>query len=270
MQWRQPGDRDLIKKPLLATPPEEPEPPEERETLVIPAARPRGQAERPAGLRRRLPVLVAGALVLVTLTGAVFLVSWTPASGAGGAGGKAARTPTAAAREALRVMGNAAIAPTATPSPTPIPTATPVPTVATTAAELCTDTYQFVPNIGEWTAPPGCYATIYSPNTADYPYRPGFGYCNWWVRERHLNHPDITENTSLPRGDTPVAGSVVWFDPNVQGATSAGHWAQVVAVAPDGYWFLVSEMNFGWRGGGFGKVDYRYAHTGPGVQFVYA
>lgn len=269
MQRRQTSDRGLIKSPLLVVEAAE------RETLVIPAARPRERRERPAaGLRRRLPVIVSAALALVTLSGAVFLVSWTPASGAAGAGGHqqgaTAHTPTAAAKEALRVVGNGAIAPTATPSPTPIPTATPVPTIATTAAELCTDAQQFVPNIGEWTVPPGCYATIYSPNTADYPYRPGFGYCNWWVRERHLNHPDITENTTLPRGDTPVAGAVVWFDPNVQGATSAGHWAQVVAVAPDGYWFLVSEMNFGWRGGGFGKVDYRYAHTGPGVQFVYA
>lgn len=268
MQRREMSGRGLIRSPLLAVDTEE------RETVVIPAARPRSVRERPAaGLRRRLPLIVAATLAVVTLSGAVFLVSWAPASGAEGTarrGAAATQTPAAAARDAARVMGNAAIAPAATPSPTPSPTATPIPMVATTAAELCTDAQQFVPNIGPWTVPPGCYATIYSPNTADYPYRPGFGYCNWWVRERHLNHPDITENTSLPRGDKPVAGAVVWFDPNVEGATSAGHWAQVVAVAPDGYWFLVSEMNFGWRGGGFGKVDYRYAHTGSGVQFVYA
>lgn len=262
MQRPQTSGHSLIKSPRLALDVAE------RETVVIPAAKSEGTRERPAsGLRRRLPLIVSVALACLTLTGAVFLVSWTPASGAEGTahrGTATARTPDATAKVSAKVLGNAAIAPTATPSPTPIPT------VATTAAELCTDDQKFVPNIGEWTVPPGCYATIYTPNTADFPYRPGFGYCNWWVRERHQNHPDITENTTLPRGDTPLAGAVVWFDPNVQGATSAGHWAQVVAVAPDGYWFLVSEMNFGWRGGGFGRVDYRYAHTGPGVQFVYA
>ena len=124
-------------------------------------------------------------------------------------------------------------------------------------------------SFAQLSVPPGCYATIYAPNTANYPARPGFGYCNWWVREQHLSHPDITENTTFPTGSTPVAGAVVWFDPGVQGASSAGHWAQVVAVSPGGYWFLVSEMNFAWRGAGWGKLDYRYIHVSPNVHFVY-
>jgi hypothetical protein len=55
----------------------------------------------------------------------------------------------------------------------------------------------------------------------------------------------------------------------VQGAGASGHFAQVVAIAPDHYWMLITEMNFAWRGGGFGKVDYRYAHVGSGVTFIY-
>jgi len=34
-------------------------------------------------------------------------------------------------------------------------------------------------------------------------------------------------------------------------------------------WFLISEMNFYWNGGGWGRVDYRYAHSGWGVSFIY-
>ena len=36
-----------------------------------------------------------------------------------------------------------------------------------------------------------------------------------------------------------------------------------------GGWFLISEMNFYWNGGGWGRVDYRFAHSGPGVYFIY-
>ena len=43
----------------------------------------------------------------------------------------------------------------------------------------------------------------------------------------------------------------------------------MVAVPPGGYWFLISEMNFTWRGAGWQKVEYRYVHTGPGVSFIY-
>jgi hypothetical protein len=215
----------------------------------------------------RWQIGLAALLVLVTLTGATFLVSWAPH-----AGGSAATHLSASPANGVATGGLAAIPPPVTPTATasPRPTATSRPPLTTTLGELCHDSYMFVPHIVEWTVPPGCYATIYTPNPAAYPSRPGFGYCNWWVRERHLAHPDITENTSYPRGSKPVAGAAVFFAPNVQGASPAGHWSQVVAVAPGGYWFLVSEMNFAWRGGGFGKVDYRYAHAGSGVTFVYA
>ncbi|HEX8035549.1 MAG TPA: hypothetical protein VF510_16950 [Ktedonobacterales bacterium] len=136
--------------------------------------------------------------------------------------------------------------------------------------EPCKDAVKFVPNISAWTVPPGCYALVYTPNPANYIQAPGFGWCNWWVRVSHPNRPDITENTSYPRGTKPVAGAAIFFDGNEQGAGPEGHWAEAVAVAPDGYWVLISEMNFAWRGAGFGKVEYRYIHVSPGVHFVYA
>ncbi len=206
-------------------------------------------------------------MIVVTLSGASVLVS--AASGRTSAPAQTQPPP----------LGRAASAPIQTPTTATTPTihtdaARPTATLPafndTAAGELCHDATMFVANIQEWTVPPGCYATIYSPDTANYPDRPGFGYCNWWVREQHLAHPDITENTTFPTGSTPVVGAVAWFDPGVQGASSAGHWAQVVAVSPGGYWFLVSEMNFAWRGGGWALVDYRYAHTGAGVRFTYA
>lgn len=135
--------------------------------------------------------------------------------------------------------------------------------------EPCHDSVMFVPNISQWSTPPGCYANVYIPNTANYPSRPGFGYCNWWVRVTHAGHYDITENTSYPRGTTPVAGAAIFFDPFEQGAGSDGHWAEAVAVAPDHYWVLISEMNFAWRGAGFGRIEYRYIHVSPHVHFVY-
>ncbi len=155
--------------------------------------------------------------------------------------------------------------PTLSDASTPVVSSPP----ADVTGEFCQQSYMFIPNISQWSVPPGCYATIYTPNPANFPYRPGFGYCNWWVREQHLNHPDITEG-NFPRSSTPVAGEAVWLDPDVQGASSDGHWAQLVAISPGGYWLLISEMNFSWRGGGFGSVDYRYIHTGPGILFVEA
>jgi len=28
-------------------------------------------------------------------------------------------------------------------------------------------------------------------------------------------------------------------------------------------------MSFYWNGGGWGRISFRYAHTGPGVAFIY-
>jgi hypothetical protein len=133
----------------------------------------------------------------------------------------------------------------------------------------CQQSYMFVSKISLWTTPPGCYANIYSPSRTAYHASSTFGYCNWWVEALHPNQPDILYGKEYTHSSTPVAGAAVWFNPNVQGAGSAGHWANVVAVSPDHYWVLITEMNFYWRGGGWGKVDFRYIHVGAGVVFIH-
>jgi hypothetical protein len=158
------------------------------------------------------------------------------------------------------------------------PTATPTPKLQqqtvnsqppNTAGQPCHDSYMFVPNITQWTTPPGCYANIYVPDRSIYHAPSTFGYCNWWVEALHPNQQDILYGTEYARTTTPVVGAAVWFPPNTQGASSAGHWAQLVAIGPDHYWLLITEMNFGWRGGGFGKVDYRYVHVDPGAGILF-
>jgi hypothetical protein len=133
----------------------------------------------------------------------------------------------------------------------------------------CQSSYMFVAKISQWTVPPSCYANIYYPNRSAYHASGTFGYCNWWVQALHPNQPDILSGTEYTRTSAPVAGAAVWFNPNVQGAGSDGHWAQAVAVSSDGYWVLITEMNFSWRGGGFGRVDFRYIHVGAGVYFIH-
>ncbi|HEX5439926.1 MAG TPA: hypothetical protein VFW76_03515 [Ktedonobacterales bacterium] len=140
---------------------------------------------------------------------------------------------------------------------------------AATGGLPCQDSYMFVVKISQWTVPPGCYANIYYPNRSAYHASGTFGYCNWWVQALHPNQPDILSGSEYTRTSTPVAGAAVWFNPNVQGAGSEGHWAQAVAVSSDGYWVLITEMNFSWRGGGFGRVDFRYIHVGAGVYFIH-
>lgn len=65
----------------------------------------------------------------------------------------------------------------------------------------------------------------------------------------------------------PRVGSTVVFEAYVQGAGYLGHVAYVEALYSGG-WFLVSEMNFYFAGGGFGRVSFRFAHTGWGVSFI--
>lgn len=106
-----------------------------------------------------------------------------------------------------------------------------------------------------------------------------FGQCTWWAQyERrdenlmHMGNAQYWASGAASRGytvsTTPRTGATVVFQPGVQGAGGAGHVAHVVKVYPDN-WFLVSEMNFYWNGGGWGRVDYRFAHAGAGVQFIY-
>jgi hypothetical protein len=248
-----------------------PEPQRDEQTLIVPAlsrttvARtiPQARTSVPmsSGSRWSRPLMFFG----VILTVIVVLVAGVAQALHGGGGSASAQTPPPTGRgpwssyaSSVRVV----------PAPTVAPhTAGSLLTV--NSLEPCHDTTMFLSSITQWSVPPGCYSLVYQPNPANYVQRPGFGYCNWWVRVNHPNHPDITENISYPRGSKPAVGAAVFFDGNEQGATSAGHWAQVVAIDSDNYWVLISEMNFEWRGAGFGKIDYRYIHVSPGVQFVY-
>jgi surface antigen len=110
-------------------------------------------------------------------------------------------------------------------------------------------------------------------------YNWAFGQCTWWAQyERkdenlmHMGNAQFWAGGAASRGYKvgwqPQVGATVVFQPGVQGAGGAGHVAHVVKVYPDN-WFLVSEMNFYWNGGGWGRIDYRFAHAGSGVQFIY-
>lgn len=163
------------------------------------------------------------------------------------------------------LSGSAALPPTPTPTPAPNPSAL----GANTTGQPCHDSVMFVPNISQWTVPPGCYGDIYSPNPGNYVPRPLFGYCDWWVMVLHPNQPDILRGPEYARDTVPAPGDAIYVAGGVQGASPAGHFADVVAVAPNNYWMLITEMNFTWRSGGFARVDYRYLHVGPGVTFIH-
>lgn len=143
-----------------------------------------------------------------------------------------------------------------------------LPQAFNTVGEPCQSSDKWVANISQWAVPPSCYGNIYYPNPANYVYRSGFGWCNWWPEVLHPNQPDLLWGNEYRRSSVPVPGAAVFFSGGVQGASADGHFAEVVAVHGDG-WVLVSEMNFYWRGAGWQKVDYRYIHTGPGVTFIY-
>lgn len=69
-------------------------------------------------------------------------------------------------------------------------------------------------------------------------------------------------------GSSARVGATVVFQPGVQGASYIGHAGHVVGVYGNG-WFMMAAENDYFDGGGFNRVDYRYAHVGPGVQFIY-
>ncbi|HLY32688.1 MAG TPA: CHAP domain-containing protein [Ktedonobacterales bacterium] len=134
--------------------------------------------------------------------------------------------------------------------------------------QLCKSTWYFVSNITQWTVPPSCFSYIYRVNPNNYVYRSGYGWCNWWPEVLNPSRPNLIYG-SYPRHSTPRPGATVVFAPGEQGAGSDGHYAYVVAVSPGGYWFLISEMNFYWRGGGWQRINYRYVHTDSRVSFIY-
>lgn len=130
----------------------------------------------------------------------------------------------------------------------------------------CHDKIIWPTTITQWTIPSGCYSRIYYPNVRNYPARPSYGFCNWWPEELNQRYSGSTV-LHLTRYSTPRIGAVIWFNPYTQGASGDGHYAEVIAI--HGNWLLITEMNFYWRGGGFGRVDFRFIHTGYGVSFMY-
>ena len=111
------------------------------------------------------------------------------------------------------------------------------------------------------------------------PWHAYFGYCTWWAWYRHQGEPLLKMGNAaswpsrapaygLHVGTRPVVGATAIFQPGVEGADPSGHAAHVEAVLGGG-WFIISEMNFGWNGGGWGRVDWRYVYMAPGVSFIY-
>jgi surface antigen len=110
-------------------------------------------------------------------------------------------------------------------------------------------------------------------------YSGAFGQCTWWAaysrHDENLTYLGDAHSWAVDAqargyrvGRVAAPNATVVFYPGAQGAGGAGHVAHVEAVYPGG-WFLVSEMNFYWNGGGWGRVDYRFAHEGAGVAFIY-
>ena len=102
------------------------------------------------------------------------------------------------------------------------------------------------------------------------------GQCTWWAA--HVR-PDIgarvwgnaagwlgsARAAGLPTGIKPEPGAIVVYQPGVQGAWGAGHVAHVISVSPDGYHFVVDEMDYPRAG----VVTRRLSHAGWGVGFIY-
>ncbi|HEU5349697.1 MAG TPA: CHAP domain-containing protein [Ktedonobacterales bacterium] len=130
--------------------------------------------------------------------------------------------------------------------------------------------------IGPWVKPAGYDA--YSMSSHGF-YSGWFGWCTWYAAYRHQNEPLMRLGNAdtwawnapkygLKTGTHPAVGATVVFQPHVQGASGVGHVGHVEKVYSNG-WFLISEMSFYWNGGGWGRVSYRYVHTGAGVSFIY-
>jgi surface antigen len=131
---------------------------------------------------------------------------------------------------------------------------------------------------GQWTPVPGHPSYGMSDFGGD-PYAGYFGYCTWYAWYMRQGEPLMRLGmadqwvANAPRyglhvGSTPAVGATVVFQPGVEGAGSGGHAGHVEVVLGNG-WFIISEMNFYWNGGGWGRVDWRYAHVGSGVSFIY-
>jgi surface antigen len=129
-----------------------------------------------------------------------------------------------------------------------------------------------------WAPVPG-HPTYSMGDFAGDPYSSYFGFCTWYAWYRYQGEPLMRMGNAaawawnapaygLHTGTTPVVGATAVFQPGVEGAGGGGHVGHVEAVLGGG-WFIVSEMNFSWNGGGWGRVDWRYVYVTSGVTFIY-
>lgn len=129
-----------------------------------------------------------------------------------------------------------------------------------------------------WAPVPG-HPTYRMGDFAGDPYASSFGVCTWYAWYRHQGEPllkmgnaaawpGVAPSYGLRVGTTPAVGATAIFQPGVEGADGGGHAAHVEQVLGGG-WFIISEMNFTWNGGGWGRVDWRYVYMAPGVSFIY-
>ena len=133
--------------------------------------------------------------------------------------------------------------------------------------------------IGPWTPVPGHPSYGMSDFAGD-PHSAEFGVCTWWAWYTRRDESQLgtlgmardwianARARGMRTGYSPAVGATAVFQPGVQGAGGGGHVGHVVQILSGG-WFVISEMNFYWNGGGWGRVDYRYVHTGSGVAFIY-
>ncbi len=132
--------------------------------------------------------------------------------------------------------------------------------------------------IGPWTPVPGHPSYGMSDFSGD-PYSWQFGECTWYGWYRHQNEPLGSFGMAtqwianarahcLATGYSPAVGATAVFSPGVEGAGGGGHVGHVEEVLGGG-WFIISEMNFYFNGGGWGRVDWRYVYVAPGVAFIY-
>ncbi len=178
--------------------------------------------------------------------------------------------PTGALAGAIPVSDS----PTVTPSPTGTPK--PKPPVVSTTPQPTAPPYSTDGPYSSSTPPPG-YSSFAVTEPSPDPWG-SFGQCTWWAQNKRpdenflgLGAAANWASGARARGftvtSTPAANATVAFAPGAQGASSAGHVSHVEQVLTGG-WVLVSEMNFYWNGGGWGRVNYRYVHVGAGVWFI--
>lgn len=114
-------------------------------------------------------------------------------------------------------------------------------------------------SIHMWYIPIGCYGGIYYA-------RSGYGDCFQWVNwllSGRLYHQTAT------RVARATPGVAVYIPPGNQGAGPYGHWAYILSIRTqeNGRWALISEENMYWRGGGYGKISYRYLLLTPDMLY---